>query len=337
LIAKALVADQQDRASFERFAVPFRHAFDGNCRVIMLAPAFRVLCPALRVVTTFEQRPGEVLMGVDVVGVKLERAAIEHFLFVEAPLRAQRAAQAYQIGGIRLECDRATIALFGFGVVAQLADGAAQIDMRVGKTRPQFESVPEVGDGLGTVAFRRHRVARIEVRIGRVRIERQRLLIASQRLVVLLEFGERGAQIQMRVDERRIERQRLTVLAHGAFVVALRLQGDAEVIARVRESRLQLQRLPIAPACFFVTSERGGDEAAVAPADGVSGFELERVIQQVGRGCVVAPLVLQHAVVVQRFRVNRVDRQRFLIERRGLFELTRTMRVERISDEGGEV
>jgi hypothetical protein len=46
------------------------------------------------------------------------------------------------------------------------------------------------------------------------------------------------------------------------------------------------------------------------------------VIQQVGRGRVLAPLVEKHAVVVQRFGVNRIDRQRFLIERRGLFELT---------------
>jgi hypothetical protein len=162
--------------------------------------------------------------------------------------------------------------LFGLGIVAQLADGATQIDVRVGKTGPQFKGTPEVDDGRGAVAFRRHRVAGVEVRVGRIRIERQRLLIASQRLVVPVEFGERSAQIQMRVDQRRIEHQRVTVLMHGAFQVALRLQGHAEVIARVRELGMQLQRLPIAAARFFVPSERGSDEAAVAPVDGVSRF-----------------------------------------------------------------
>jgi hypothetical protein len=148
----------------------------------------------------------------------------------------------------------------------------------------------------------------------------------------VLESGERGAKIQMSVYQRRIEPHGLAILTRRGFMLALRLQRNAEVIACVGEVRLQLQRLPVASLCLVVATERSGDETTVAPARRISRFDFERMIQQCGRRCVIAPLMMQDAEVMQRAGVNRVDCQRFLIQRCGLIEMTRLMGIER----GGE-
>ena len=143
-------------------------------------------------------------MRVRVVGIERQRMAIEAFLFVQPALRAERSAEANQIRRVRFECDRMPILRFGAGVVAELADQAAQVDMRLGIVAAQCQCPFETGDRRAVIALRVVRIARVEVRFRRLRIERQRVLIAGQRFVIAGELAQRRAEVQMRVDQRGI-------------------------------------------------------------------------------------------------------------------------------------
>ncbi len=141
----------------------------------------------------------------------------------------------------------------------------------------------------------------------------------------------------MCIDQRRICRQRQPILPDRFFKRALRLQCDTEVVARVGEIRLQLQRLVIADHRFMAMAERGGDEAAVAPAGGVGAIEFERFAHQLGSEAVIAALMLQHAEVVQRFGMRGIEREGFAVEGLGVIEPASLMRFERGVEQRGEI
>lgn len=140
-------------------------------------------------------------MRVCVVGVKRQRMAVGTFFLVETALRAKRAAKANQIGWVRLERDCLPIMGFGAGVVAELADHAAEVDMRFGVTGAQQQRLLKAGNGSAVIALRGVCIARVKVRFRRLRVECQHVLITHQCFVIAVELAERRAEVQKRVDE----------------------------------------------------------------------------------------------------------------------------------------
>ena len=152
-------------------------------------------------------------MRVRVVRIERERLAIENFLFVEPALRAERSAQAHEVRRIRLERDRAPVMRFGARIVAEPADQAAQIDVRLRVIRRAARA-----PARNWRSPRRGRLARccalpaLKCASADVRVEREHVAIARQRFVETAELAQRRAEIQMRVDQRGVRRQREPVL-----------------------------------------------------------------------------------------------------------------------------
>ena len=306
LIAVSLLADEQQLAPAKRLTRPFGDARHLDPRVFARTPARFVERPALLELAAPQMHQRKIVLRVGVIGVERERVPIMRRLLVEAPLRAERRADAHMNLRVVAQGQRVTVLRFGFGETSAQAQRRAEIHARFEMRRRQFDGALQATDRVIETAEFAQRIAHAKMRAGIRRIERECLAMNGERLFMTLELRERCAEIRARIDETGLMGDGLLVGVDGFVVAAELLQRDAKIVMRVRKRRIDGERAPLACHGERAVGERGRDQPAIAPARGVVRRKHERAVEVFGRASMFPALMQQHAEVMQRLDVSGV-------------------------------
>ena len=171
LIAVSLLADEQQRAPRERLTGPFGDARHLDPRVFACTPARFVERPALLELAAPQMHQREVVLRIGVIGIERERVPIMRLFLVEAPLRAERRADAHVNLRVVAQGQRVTVLRFGFGETSAQAQRRAEIHARFEMRRRQFDGALQAIDRVIETAEFAQRVAyakmRARIRWGR--------------------------------------------------------------------------------------------------------------------------------------------------------------------------
>ena len=122
--------------------------------------------------------------------------------------------------------------------------GLAEVGVRVGIVRREFDSAPQMGQGLVPLLAIREQVAEVVVGLIEVGEQTQRLFVLRDRLVVASLVGEEQAEVVVRLGQRGVQTRGLFIVLNGAGQVAAGLQRVGEVVVGLGEGGIRFDCAP---------------------------------------------------------------------------------------------
>ncbi|CAG9230931.1 hypothetical protein PSAB6_540006 [Paraburkholderia sabiae] len=362
-VAETLLGVHEQRASFDRLAVPARQRRRARRRDGVLQPPFVLGQSALEVAER-EQRHAAIHMRHRQIGPQTQRLIERtHGGGVRAE-RVMRGAEAQPCEReVRIETDGALEAWPGLLVTAKRRERVAEAEQRGRQVRLHRENRFELGDGLFVLTRRVERVGEIEargrearldlergaemgagLRRGAERVERHADVVvracvarpqferAAERIdgfAMPPERMQRIAEIDVRRRVHRLQTQRLLECIDGVFVAPGERVRIAEVVVRHRKRRRERQRIAKAFDCLVEPAERLQRVAEIQLQPGVLRAQVGGAADEVGRFFVLALLMAQHAEQMQRVDVSGIEIEGSAIAALGVVEPAVTMRAIR--------
>ena len=188
-------------------------------------------------------------------------------------IHQQRAEIEMCIGKLRPQRDRARKCGRGMFKPAQLAEGDAEIDPCFGKLRLVANRRLIRRDRFLAAINQRQHVSEIAMHLCKIGARRKSAAIRLDRILVLIQRNVRRREVRQRLGNIRLHRHRFAITLQRLLMFFLRRQRDAD--QRVQVRHIGAQRRSISKASLGVDDAPGGEKHLAEPVEDLRAARLK--------------------------------------------------------------